>query len=179
MELFFFSVQSFSRIGLFVTPWTAACQASLSITNSCSLLKLMSIKSVMPSHHLMHCCSLCSCLQSFPASGSFPVSQFFASGGQSIGSLASTSILSMNIQDWFPLGLTGWISLQSKGLSRVFSSTTVQKHQFFDSQPSLWSNSHIHTWLLLIYYKIQIMPHQFYFSLVIKNIRCVYYIVYM
>ena len=83
-----------------------------------------------------------SCCQSFPASGSFPVSQFFASGGQSIGALTSASVLLMNIQDWFPLGLTGLI-LQSKGLSRVFSNTSVQKHQFFDAQLSLWSNSHI------------------------------------
>ena len=89
-----------------------------------------------------------SCLQSFPASGSFSMSQFFASGGQSIGVSASASVLPMNIQDWFPLGLTDLISLQSKGLSRVFSNTTVQKHQFFSSQSSLWSNSHIHTWLL-------------------------------
>ena len=85
-------------------------------------------------------------LQSFPASGSFPVSQFFASGGQSIG--ASASVLSMSIQDWFPLGLTGLISLLSKRISRVFSSTTIQKHQFFSAQPSLWSNSHIGTRLL-------------------------------
>jgi len=83
-----------------------------------------------------------SCLQSFPASGSFPVSQFFASRGQSSGASASASILPMNIQDWFPLGLIGLISLQSKGLSRVFSNTTVQKHQFFGIQLSLWSNSH-------------------------------------
>ena len=89
-----------------------------------------------------------SCPQSFPASGSFPVNQFFVSGGQSIGVSVSASVLSMNIQDWFPLGLTGLISLQSKGLSRVFSSTTVQKHQFFSTQLSLWSKSHIHTWLL-------------------------------
>ena len=88
-----------------------------------------------------------SCLQSFPASGSFPMNQF-ASGGQSIGASVSTSVLPTNIQDWFPLGWTGWISLQFKGLSRVFSNTTVQKHQFFGAQPSLWSNSHIHTWLL-------------------------------
>ena len=88
-----------------------------------------------------------SCLQSFPPSGSFPVSQFFSSGGQNIG--ASASILPMNIQDWFPLGLTGWISLQSKGHSRVFSNTTVQKHQLFGAQLSLWwSSSHIHTRLL-------------------------------
>ena len=89
-----------------------------------------------------------SCLQSFPASGSFSMSQFFASGGQSIGVSASASVLPMNIQDWFPLGWIGWISLHSKGLSRVFSNTTVQKHQFFSTQSSLWSNSHIHTWLL-------------------------------
>ena len=89
-----------------------------------------------------------SCFQSFPASGSFQMSQFFDSGGQSIGVSASTSVLPMNIQDWFPLGWTGWISLQFKGLSRVFSNTTVQKHQFFSTQLSFWSNSHIHTWLL-------------------------------
>ena len=89
-----------------------------------------------------------SCLQSFAASGSFPISQFFAFGGQSIGASASASVLLMNIQDWGPLGWTGWISLQSKGLSRVFSNTTVQKYQFFGTQLSSQSNSHIHTWLL-------------------------------
>ena len=89
-----------------------------------------------------------SCPQSFPVSGSFPISQFFASGGQSIGASASASVLPMNIQGWFPLGLTGLISLLSKGLSRVFSSTTVQKYRFFSAQPSLWSNSHILTQLL-------------------------------
>ena len=87
-------------------------------------------------------------LQSFPASGCFQMSQLFTSGGQSIRVSASTSVLPMNTQDWFPLGWTGWISLQSKGLSRVFSNTTVQKHQFFSAQPSLWFKSHIHTWLL-------------------------------
>ena len=133
---------------LFVMPWTAAHQASLSITNSWSLLKLMSIESVMPSNRLILLHPLSSCLQSFPASGSFPMSQLIASGGQSIGASASTPVLPMNIQDWFPLGLAYLISLQSKGLSRVFSNTTVQKHQFFDTQPSLWSNSHIYTWLL-------------------------------
>ena len=101
---------------------------------------------MMLSDHLILCHPLSFCLQSFPASGSFPVSWLFTSGGQSIG--ASGSFLSMNIQDWFPLGLTGLISLQSKGLSRVFSNITIQKHQFFSVQPSLWSNSHIHTWLL-------------------------------
>ena len=89
-----------------------------------------------------------SCLQSFPASGSFPMSQFFSSGGQSIGVWASSSVLPMNIQDWSPLGWTGWISLQSNRLSRVFSNTTVQKHQFLGAQFSLLSKSHIHTWLL-------------------------------
>ena len=86
-----------------------------------------------------------SCLQSFKASGSFQMSQFFASGGQRIGVSASATVLPMNIQDWFPLGWTGWISLQSKGLSRVFPNTTVQKHRFFSAQLSLQSNSHIHT----------------------------------
>ena len=89
-----------------------------------------------------------SCLQSFQISGSFLMSQLFTSGGKSIGALASASVLPKNIQDWFPLGWTGLISLLSKGLSRVFSNTTVQKHQFFSIQPSLWCNSHIHTWLL-------------------------------
>ena len=89
-----------------------------------------------------------SCLQSFPASGSFPRSRFFTSGDQSIGVSTSASVLPMSIQDWFPLGLTGCISLQSKEPSRVFSNTTVQKHQFFSTHLSLWSNSHIHTWLL-------------------------------
>ena len=89
-----------------------------------------------------------SCPQSFPASGSFLMSQFFTSGGQNIGVSPSASVLPMNIQGWFPLGLTDLISLQSKGLSRVFSSTTIWKYQFFGAQPFLWSNSHIPTWLL-------------------------------
>ena len=89
-----------------------------------------------------------SCLQSFPASGSFLMNWLFTSGGWSIGASASASVLPVNIQDWFPLGLTGLISLQYKGLWRVYSNTTVQKHQFFGAQPSLWSDSHIHTWLL-------------------------------
>ena len=91
-----------------------------------------------------------SCLQSFPASGSFQMSQLFASGGQSIGVLASASVLPVNIQDWLPLGWTGWISQLSKGLSRVFSNTTVKKHQFFGAQLSSQSNSHIHTWPLYV-----------------------------
>ena len=92
--------------------------------------------------------SFSSCLQSFPASGSFPMSQFLATDGQSIRVSTSASVFSMNIQDWFLLRLTGWISLQSKGLSRVFSNTTVQKYQFFSAQLSLQSNTHIHMWLL-------------------------------
>ena len=100
---------------------------------------------VQPSHPVA---LFSSCLQSFPASGSFQMNQLFTSGGHSIGVSASTSVLPMNNQDWSPLGWTGWISLQSKGFSRVFSNTTVPKHQFFGTQLSLQSNSHIHTWLL-------------------------------
>ena len=89
-----------------------------------------------------------SCPQSFPTSGSFQMSQLFASGGQSTGVSVSTSVIPMKTKDWSPIGWTGWISLQSKGLSRVFSNTTVQKHQFFSTQLSSQSNSHVHTWLL-------------------------------
>ena len=116
-----------------MTPWTVTCQASLSITKSWSLLKLMSVELWC---HLTISSSVApfsSRLQSFPASGSFPMSWFFPSGAQSIGVLASASVLPMNIQDWFPLGCTGLISLQSKGLSRVFSNTTFHKHQFFSA----------------------------------------------
>ena len=143
-----FSSVQFSHVWLFAIPFPAARQASLSFAISLSLLKLMPIESVMPSNHSILFALFSSCSQSFPASGSFPMSHFFPSNGQSIGALVSASVLPMPIQDWFPLGWTGWISLQSKGLSRVFSNTTVQKHQFFGAQPSLWSNSHIHTWLL-------------------------------
>ena len=123
-----------------VTPGTAACQVSLSFTISWSWWCHPTISSsVAP---------FSSCCHSFPGSGSFLMSWLFTSGSRSIGASASASVLPMNIQNWFPLGLTGLIFLQSKGLSRVFSSTTLQKHQFFGSQPSLWSNSHIHTWLL-------------------------------
>ena len=141
------SVQLLSHVWLFVTPWTAVRQPSLFITNfwrcwnSCPLSQWCHptiLSSVIP---------FSSYPQSFPASGSFQMSQFFASGGQSIGVSASTSVLLMNTQDW-SLGWTGWISLQSKGLSRVFSNTTVQKHQFFGAQLSLYSNSHIRTWPL-------------------------------
>ena len=107
-------------------PWTVARQASLSITNSWSLLKFMSIESVMPSNHLILCCPLFLLPTIFLSIRGFPMSQLFSSGGQSIGVWASASVLPVNIQDWSPLGLTGLISLQSKGLSRVFSNTTVQ-----------------------------------------------------
>ena len=134
--------QSLSHVWLFATPWTVSHQASLSIINSRSVLKLMSIQLVMPSNHLIICHPLLLLPSIFP---SISMSQSFASGGQSIG--ASASVLPMNIQDWFPLGLTGLISLQSKGLSRIFSETTIQKHQFFGVQHCLQSSSHIYTWL--------------------------------
>ena len=127
-------------------PWIAARQASQSIINCWSLLKHMSIKLVMPSSHLTSPSPPDP--QSLPASGSFPMSQLFAWGGQSIGVSALASVLPVNTQDWSALGWTGWISLQSKGLSRVFSNTTVQKHQFFGALLSSQSNSHIHTWPL-------------------------------
>ena len=143
------SVQSLSCVQLCVTPWTAARQASLSISNSWSMLKLMSIESVLPSNHLILCHPPLLLPSILPASGFFfQMSQPFALGDHSIGISASVSVLPMNIQDWFPFRLIGLISSQSKGLSRVFSSTTVQKHQFFVAQLSLLSSSHIHTWLL-------------------------------
>ena len=120
----FSSVQSLSRVRLFVTPWIAVRQASLSITNSQSLLKLVSIESVMLSNHLLLCRPLLLPLSVFPRSGSFQMSWFFSSDGQSIGISASASFLPVNIQDRFPLGWTDWISLQSKGLSRAFSNTS-------------------------------------------------------
>ena len=139
----FSSVQSLSHVQFFATPWTTVLQASLSITNTWSLLKLMSIETVMPSNYLILCCPLLLLSAKFPSIRIF-TSEFFASSGQSIGASASESVLPMNVQDWFPLGWTSWISLQSKRLSN----TTVQKHEFFGSQLSLWSNSHIHTRLL-------------------------------
>ena len=144
----FSSVQSLSHVRLFVAPWIAAHQASLSITNSRSSLKLMSIELVMPSSHLILCHPFSSCPQSLPAAESFPMSQLFAWGGQSTGVSALASFFSKKSQGWSPSEWTGWISLQSKGLSRVFSNTTVQKHQLFGAQPSSQSNSHIYTWPL-------------------------------
>ena len=147
----YFVFQSVSHVRPFATPWTAACQASLSLLSP----------GVCPGSRPLGqwCCPTISpsanpfsfCLQPFPGSASLAVSCLFTSGGQSIGALASSpsaSVLPMNIQSWFPLALTGLISLPSKGLSRVFSSTSVQKHQFFGAQPSVSSKSHIRTWLL-------------------------------
>ena len=148
MKKEFSSVQSLSRVQLFAThelqharpPCPSPTPGVYS--NSCPLCRWCHptiSSSVVP---------ISSCLQSFPAPGSFQMSELFTPGGQIIGVSASTSVLPMNTQDWFPLGWTGWISLQSKGLSRAFSNTTVQKHQFFGVQLSSPSNSHIHTWPL-------------------------------
>ena len=138
----FSSVQSLSCVWLFATPWIAAHQASLSITNSRSWLRLISIESVMPSAISSSVVPFSSCPQSLPASGSFPMSQLLLWGGQSIRVSISASVFPMNTQDWSPLGWAGWISLQSKGLSRVFYNTIVQKHQFFCAQLSSQSLSH-------------------------------------
>ena len=127
----FSSVQSLSRVQLFVIPWIVAHQASLSITNSWNLLKLMSIKSVMPSNHLSLCHSLLLLPSIFPSIRVFSKESVLHIRWPNYWVSASASVLPMNIQDWFPSGLIGLISLQSKGLSRVFSKTTVQKHQFF------------------------------------------------
>ena len=121
-------VQSLSHVQLFATPWTAACQASLSFTISWSLLKLMFDELVMPTNHLILCHPLLLLPSIFPSIRVFSDELTLWSGGQSIGVSASASVLPMNIQGWFPLELTGFISLQPKGLSRVFSNTTVQKH---------------------------------------------------
>ena len=136
VKLQFSSVHLLSRVRLFETPWTAARQASLSITNSLCLLRLTSPGSaaIQPSHPLS---SPPPPTFNFPASGSFAMSQLFTWGDQNVGVSASASVSPLNTQDWSPLGWTGWISLQSKGLSRVFSNTTVQKHQFFGAQLSL------------------------------------------
>ena len=148
LAMAFSSVQLLSCVRLFATPEIAACQAFLSITNSWSLLKFMSIQLVMSSNHLILCHPFLLLLSIFPSIRSFSVNQFFTSSGQRVGVSTSASVLPMNIQDWFPLGFIGWIFLQSKGFSRVFSNTTVQKNQFFSTQSSLRSSSHIHTWLL-------------------------------
>ena len=138
--------QLISCVRLFVTPWITARQASLSITISQSSLKLMSIESVMPSSHLILCCPLLLLPPIPPSIRVFSNESTLCMRWPSIGVSALASVLPKNTQDWSPSGWTGWISLQSKGLSRVFSNTTVQKHQFFSAQPSSQFNSHIHTW---------------------------------
>ena len=141
-------VQLLSHVWLFATPWTIPCQASPSFTISWSLLKLMSIQSVMSSKHLIFYLSLLLPSIIFPSFRVFCNESALCISGQGTGASSSASVFPMNSQGWFPLRLTGWMSLQSKGLSKVFSNTTVQKHQFFGTQPSLWSSSHSHTWLL-------------------------------
>ena len=133
-------------VWLFATPWTAARQASLSITSSQSLLKLMSIESVMSSNHLILCHPLLLLPSIFPSIRLFSKESVLCIRWPKYWRFSISP--SSEYQGWFPLGLTGLISLQFKELSRVFSSTVFQKHQFFSAQPSLWSNSHIHTWLL-------------------------------
>ena len=130
-------IQLLSHVQFFVTPWTVACQVSLSFTNSWSFLKLMSIESVMPSNHLILCCPHVLLASIFLSIRVFSSDLALHISWPKYWSLALASVLPINILDWFPLGLTDLISLQSKGLSRVFSNTTVQKHQFFGTQPSL------------------------------------------
>ena len=141
-------VKSLSGVWLFATSWIVACQSPLPLLSSRVCLNSCPLNWRCYPTISFPVIPFSSWLQSFPASGSFPVSWLFASCGQDIGASASASILPMSIQDWFPLGLTGLISLLSKGFSRVFFSTTVLKHQFFSSQPSLCSICHICTWLL-------------------------------
>ena len=147
--LTFSSVQSLSRVQLFATPWTIAHQAFLSFTISLSLLKLISLSQwCHQTISIILCCPLLHLSSVFLKIRGFFNELELTSGGQRVGASASASVPPMNNQNWFPLELTGLISLQSKGLSRVFANTTVQKHQFFSVQPSLWPNSHIYAWLL-------------------------------
>ena len=148
---FWVSVQFSSAVQLCPTlcdPLDCSTPSSLSITNSQIYSNSCPLSQWCHPTTSSSVILFSSYLQSFPVSGSSQMSQLFTSGGQNIGVSASISVLPMNTQDWFPLGWMGWISLQSKGLSRVFSNTTVQKQQFFGAQPSSQSNSHIHTWLL-------------------------------
>ena len=139
------SIQSLNRVQLFATPWTAAHHASLSITNSQSLFKLMSIQSVMPPNHLILCCALLLLPSIFPRIRVFSNESVLHIRWPKCWSFGLSISPSNGYSGLIPLGLTGLIFLQSKGFSRVFSNKTVQKHQFFDAQLSLWSNSHIHT----------------------------------
>ena len=149
--MLFISVQSLSHVWLFATPWIAACQASLSITNSRSLLKLMSIELVMPSNHLILCHFLLllpRLKQKGPSIRVFSSESVLRMRWPKYWTSASASVLPMNIQGWFPVRVTSLISWMFKGPSRVFSNTTVQRHQFFDGQLSLWWDSHFYTRLL-------------------------------
>ena len=139
----FVVVQSLSCVWFFVTPWTATLQASQFVTISWSLLKLMFLESVMPSNHLILCYSLLLLPSIPPGIRAFSDESALRIRWPKYWSFSFSISPSNEYQGWFPLGLTGLISLQTRGLSRVFSSTTVQKHQFFFAQPSLWSNSHI------------------------------------
>ena len=145
MVLQFSPVHSLSLVQLFATPWIVACQASLSITNSRNLLKLMFIESVIPSSHLILCHPLLLLPPITLSIRVFSNESTLCVSGQSIGVSALASVLPMNTQSWSPLEWTGWI-FQAKGLSRVISNTAVQKHHYFSAQPSSQSNSHIHTW---------------------------------
>ena len=164
---------SLSHVWLFVTPWTAARQASLSFTNSWSLLKLMSIESVMPSNHLISVVPF-SCLQSFPASGSFLMSWLFPSGGQSIRTSASASVLPMNIHHWVPLGLTGLISLQSQGTLKSLlqhdslKASVLQRSAFFMVQLSCLYMITGKTIALTIQTFVGIVMSVYWYSLVVK-----------
>ena len=148
MDTEFSSVQSLSRVRLFATPWIAARQASVSITNSRSSLKLTSIELVMPSSHLILCHPLLLLPPIPPSIRVFSNESTLCMRWPKYWVSALASVLPKNTQGWSPSEWTSWISLQSKGLSRVFSNTTVQKHRFFGAQPSSQSNSHIHTWPL-------------------------------
>ena len=143
-----FIVQSLSHVWFFATPQTAACQASLSFTISLSLLKLMSIESLMPSNHLILFCPLLLLPWIFLTIRAFSNELALCIRGPKYWSFSFSIRPPMNIQGWFPLGLTGLISCSPRDCQRVFSNTTVQKHWFFGTQPSLWFNSHNHTWLL-------------------------------
>ena len=144
----FSSVQLLRCVWLFATDWTAARQASLSITSSRSSPKPTSIELVIPSNHLILCYPLLLLPAIFPSLRVFPSESALRIRWPNDWSFSFSISPSNDIQGWSPLGWTGWISLQSKGLSRVFSNTTAQKHQFWGAQPSSQSNSHIHTWLL-------------------------------
>ena len=146
-QINFVVIQSLSCVGLFATPWTVARQATLSFTISQNLLKFMSLELMMPCKHLILCCPFLLLPSIFPSIRVFSKESVLCIRWPKYWHFSFSISPSNEYQGWSPLGLTGLISLQFKGLSRVFSSTIVQKHQFFSAQPSLWSNSHIHTWL--------------------------------